>query len=223
MLDGIAQTEDGGEDVVFIRHYALASTLEKDLERLGVTFEERELVLLDTEDQLIGPQIDQLRAGITVLSESAWRMSGENRRHGKFFCRFASVQGCVYPLDRVRPHPMDEFPFDDTNLRRAERKGIPIFRLPLCTYADAFKALNKVWHPTHGGYCWLANALETEEQLLANIMTLCTPSLRVKKGAREGITLPPSSLSSLSRCRLSLTPPLPSPLVIISLSSCIFS
>jgi hypothetical protein len=147
LLDGIAETEDG-EDVVFIRHYALASTVD-----LGVAAEECELVLLDTEDKLIGPQIDQLRAGITVLSAAAWRSSGANRRHGKFFCRFASVKGCIYPLDRVRPHPMDEFPFDDTNVRQAEHSGIPIFRVPLCTYADAFKALNKVWHPTHGGYC----------------------------------------------------------------------
>ena len=180
MLDGIAEKQ--GEAVVFIRHYVRAPDLHEDIasQLEDVEWEPRELVLLDTEQQLTGPQLAQMQNGITVLSKSAWDVSGENRRRGKFVCRFGVLKGKIYPLERIRPHPTDAFPFDDRNVRLAEQKRIPILRAPIVSYADAFKALGKVYHSTHGGYIWLANAIDSTEQLLDHILTLCKiPSLRL--------------------------------------------
>jgi hypothetical protein len=174
MLAGIANKD--GVDVAFLTRYTLASSLAPPLcQQLAFQPQERELVfMIEEEEQLAGQELAKFSRRIEVLSAKQWDVAGTHRRCNNFFCRSAVLKGTVYPMDRIHPHPVDAFPFDDSKVREAEARGIPILRVPIVNYGDKFRALSKVWYNVHGGYFWFANWAYHEPETLDDIMTLCT-------------------------------------------------
>ena len=94
-----------------------------------------------------------------------------NGANTTYTCNEALEDGEVKPRATVRQHPYDVYSTRAEFISQVP-EGMPILRLFLIWFYDAFGALSKVYHKTGGGYLTLGNLPLTLQNQLHNLIPL---------------------------------------------------